>query len=517
MKKILQTAAYKLTRDREQCPTAPEQSPPPCGPGEATADNFTPFEGPPGAQSGASALQPPPILGLPLAVSRVANSQRGPAQPVLVHKGYDYVPSILYENGHYRMWWGGAIAGDFILYAQAQTLNGPWRGRDGVSPFDISLQPTNNHVTDGFDAQHTCDPSVVRVGGSYYLYYGGLGYNSPFDMTQVGVAVSSDGYRFTRLNKGQAIIEPARLQTLNRYGAGQPSVFYYAHQFYLAYTDTTGQGSNSVNGSGIYALRCAEPTFQQGVEELGPQGFATHTANLATHFPLIQAFSVDWMYIPSLQMIGMATALDNRGANLHFWDLKGRSSANDLAITTPTQERFAEGPGLVRDPSGHALQLDAMTLRVDIVQAIFDHSGDTSPNAWDLGTYGSDIRFSHDLTGSLLVSPNLPLALLTPQDGRVQFDSWEIARCFGKRTLQVPAAYYLQLPGQGTVLRSGRVIGAQGRPAAFVDPDKVTLHPTDCAAPLQYTGGIETVPTATFDSFKVGVALRCVVSEELPA
>jgi hypothetical protein len=476
-----------------------------------------PPETPRGVQPAAAATLSPPPVGPPLAVSRVTGSQRGQAQAVLVHKGYDYVPTVMLENGLYRMWWGGAIAGDFVLYAQASSLNGPWHGRDGITPFDIALQPTNDKAADGFDAVHTCDPNVVRVGGTYYLYYGGLGYRSPFDLTQVGVAASSDGYRFERLNGGRAIVTPARVLTQNRYGAGQPSVFYQANRFYMAYTDTTGRGSNTVNGSGIYALRCAEPTFQQQVEELTPQGFALRTAPTATLFPLIQAFSVDWMYVNSLQLISLATNSGERSATLHFWDLNGQSAANDLAITTPTQEKFFEGPGLVRDPLGHALQLDDMTLRVDVVQAIRDHSGDTSPNSWDLGTYGADIRFSHDLSSSLLVAPGMPLGLLTPEGGRVLFDSWDIARCFGKRTLHVTADFFRQFPYQGTIIQHNRVIGAPGRPAAFIDQDQAQLHPTDCLKPLTYTAGIETVTPAVFDSYKVGVVLRCVINEELPA
>ncbi len=81
---------------------------------------------------------------------------------------------------------------------------------------------------------HTCDPSIIRVDGSYYLYYGGncdsniypscpgffysyfvvicildhtFAIGNPQYLTMIGVALGSDdGMTFSRLNNGNPIV-----------------------------------------------------------------------------------------------------------------------------------------------------------------------------------------------------------------------------------------------------------------------------------------------------------------------
>lgn len=120
-----------------------------------------------------------------------ASSQRGNSQPVIARQLYDYAPTVMLD-GVYRMWWCGGIAGDHIFYSQATSLGGPW------STPQIVFYPRNN--LDVFDRTHVCDPSVIRVNGVYYMYYGGQ--NEPVDfLTRIGVATSTDGIAQTVVSR----------------------------------------------------------------------------------------------------------------------------------------------------------------------------------------------------------------------------------------------------------------------------------------------------------------------------
>jgi hypothetical protein len=80
---------------------------------------------------------------------------------------YDYAPSIM-QDGKYRMWWCGAAVGpgDNILYAESTNVNGPYKAPNGTDGWAVVLKGTNNGTS--FDSLHTCDPSVLRVNGTYF-------------------------------------------------------------------------------------------------------------------------------------------------------------------------------------------------------------------------------------------------------------------------------------------------------------------------------------------------------------
>ena len=131
---------------------------------------------------------------------------RGSNSPAFARPSYDYAPSVMHD-GVYRMWWCGGIAGDHILYAEAASLDGPWHAHGSTAPnsYDDVFSPTG--VVGDFDGAHTCDPSVVRVSGTYVMFYGGLGKDgTPNNTTRIGVAQSDDGFSWTRLNGGKPII-----------------------------------------------------------------------------------------------------------------------------------------------------------------------------------------------------------------------------------------------------------------------------------------------------------------------
>ncbi len=431
-------------------------------------------------------------------------------------KVYDYAPTVMLD-GVYRMWWCGGIAGDHILYAEASSLDGPWHAHGSTVPnsFNDVFAPTG-HAQD-FDAVHTCDPSVVRRrDGSYLMYYGG--YGDQTHITEIGVATSLDGFSWSRLNNGKPIFVPAR-PALGGYGAGQPSAIELEGKIYLAYTDTTGLGSNSVNGAGIYFLRSSDPTFNTGVEEVGPNGFVPMTASRHTAYAPVQSFSIDWMYADALDAFVVAS---NNSADVTFlWlfdrSLKPLPNGNG---SFEVQGAWTEGPGIVTRPDKHALPNGNCTdIKVDLMRSVADGTGLQGPNGWDLAHDGIDLRLRNAscsnvplggmYDGFRLVSPNLPLALVL--DGRrLQFAMSAPALRLSNNETQVASAIYEAIPYAGSVAAQARVIAAPGEPAAYV-LDTQTLAPLGCPQLIADTNStLENVSNQDFAAYPVGPNLFCI-------
>jgi hypothetical protein len=328
---------------------------------------------------------------------------------VIARPSYDYQPTIIKEpvpartkdrkkgqdgtgETRYRMWWcGGGVEGDYVMYAEAAALNGPWSAARAV------FKPTGRKTD--FDGVHTCDPSIVRADGAYYMFYGGwnnVAWDKPGGrITEIGVAKSTDGFTWTRLNGGRAIITATRgighpdfASLPNKYGAGQPSVTVLNGLFYLIYTDTTGLGGHPANGSGVYVLRSADPTFQANVEELiAPGRFAPRTAENHTTYPLIQTFGVDWQFVDLTRSFAIAiSSADPAGhpvTNVVMFDesLATRQGSIDIAGA------WREGPGIVSRPDKHAVTSSACVLvPFDIIRAY----GEEGVTTWDLAHVGAD-------------------------------------------------------------------------------------------------------------------------------
>ena len=310
-----------------------------------------------------------------------------PDPPLLQRERYDYAPSVLFdaEEGLYRMWWCGGLAGDHILYAESSSLSGPFHSRRSTRPntYDVALAPVRS-PRNAFDASHTCDPSVMKIGRDWYLYYGGANDREAGSPTRIGLATSRDGVTWRRANNGLPIVSPVRdVRTVaNGYGAGQPSITHVDGMFHLVYTDTTGYGGNQGNGAGQYVLRSRDPLFREGVEELGPRGFAPSTARRHTRHSLLEAFSTDWQFSPALDAFVLAESFTSPGGTrvvkAHF--LNHALTAELPGSPTIVRATWREGTALVGgldrrlpDPVGGVQELQ-------VVRPL----GDGSPFTWRL-------------------------------------------------------------------------------------------------------------------------------------
>lgn len=135
--------------------------------------------------------------------------------------GNVYAPHVLREDaGHYRMWYGGQgrDGHDRILYAESDDGGSTWAFK-GVALED----PTANHVN---------DPSVVKVGGVYFMFYT----RAPRDVVdEIALATSEDGVRWrprgTVLSPGDATAPGAWDALL----VGRPSVLHEGGVFKMWY------------------------------------------------------------------------------------------------------------------------------------------------------------------------------------------------------------------------------------------------------------------------------------------
>jgi hypothetical protein len=257
---------------------------------------------------------------------------------------------VLWIGGRYRMWWCSQLGvanppGDDVLLAESASVDGPFVGPDGSGG-----TPVFSGSAGGFDAVHTCDPSVIRVAGTYYMYYTGAAGDHAHG-NAIGLATSTDGRVWTRANGGRPLVTAARdVDRNNAYGAGQPSVVYLAGYFYLMFTDTTGQATGH-NGAGQFVLRSPDPAFTTGVEALGENGFHPVADTSDRYRSVVDAFSADWMWVDSLAAFAIAHETD-QGTTITFWDWGFRFHPyQPLLVPGP----WREGPGLVRRADGHAV------------------------------------------------------------------------------------------------------------------------------------------------------------------
>ena len=166
---------------------------------------------------------------------------------------YNYCPTFMFDEneGLYKIWSGGAGAGDFILYKEAPTLE------------KLLSCPTLNQLyplhDDKFDEIHCCDPSVyIDNTGVFYLTYSGCSDGDPLGKaTRIGMAISHDkGRRWKRLHNGEHIIGPKKPE--GGYGTGQSAAVLANDGFYyLIYTDADA----AHKGQYLGVFKCLDPAF----------------------------------------------------------------------------------------------------------------------------------------------------------------------------------------------------------------------------------------------------------------
>jgi len=475
--------------------TAPSSDP--SQPSNPASPRSTPAKPPPGAPGGGK--------GVPLSTDRARQSSS-----VIAYGGrdapYNYAPSVLLDGGRYRMWWCSQLGianppGDDILLAESTSLTGPFVGPDGTS-----ATPVFSGSPGGFDGMHTCDPSVLKVGSTYYMYYTGAAGDHAHG-NAIGLATSPDGRVWTRANGGKPIVNAARhVDNGNTYGTGQPSAVYVAGYFYLMFTDTTGREVGR-NGAGQFVLRSPDPAFTRGVQTLTVGGFRDVQDTLARYRTVVDAFSADWMWVDSLAAFAIAHETQG-GTTITFWDLEfTRNPYQQLLIPGP----WREGPGLLRRADGHAVQSTedpCGRASFDVVRATQDAPNGPSELWWfgvdavGIGACDDPGRALMALDGFAMPSPQRTIDLVV---GRkvVRIDRRSVAAQMAVRILDQRVPALDNVPVAARIMAGADVRQSPGRGLAFV-VDK-TLWPIGSAQIAQLNSStVRALPPARWDTYERG-------------
>jgi len=142
-----------------------------------------------------------------------------------------YSASGFYDtsDGKWKIWYGAGIpeniASDNVYYMETTDLNKGWSQPTRLILNDPTGKLTAANKAPGYGG----DPSVVKVDGTYYMFFSGLE-NTPSPPNKIYLATSKDGVNFTVYG---AVVDVVKMGL--GYGAGSPSVVYKDGIWYLYY------------------------------------------------------------------------------------------------------------------------------------------------------------------------------------------------------------------------------------------------------------------------------------------
>lgn len=135
----------------------------------------------------------------------VVLSASGKLQEAPHGQGNVYAPDLMLEDGVYRMWFGGQGNDGHDRIHLAESRDGlKWEAR-GV-------------VLEDRDANHVNDPSVVKVGKTYFMYYTRAGSDV---RDEIALATSADGSSWRKIG---VVLRPAAGGEWDSLLVGRPSV-----------------------------------------------------------------------------------------------------------------------------------------------------------------------------------------------------------------------------------------------------------------------------------------------------
>lgn len=136
-------------------------------------------------------------------------------------------PSVLVENGTYRMWYGGCDPSYGCSIILATSSDGRHWTKEGVVLSPIG----GNESIIGY-------PSVVKVGGTYWMYYSATG--GPF---QIFAATSPDGTSWTRRG---LVLSNGSSGSPDAAGAFAPRILFEGGTYRMWYTGIPASGASDI-------------------------------------------------------------------------------------------------------------------------------------------------------------------------------------------------------------------------------------------------------------------------------
>ena len=140
----------------------------------------------------------------------------GPTESAPHGQGNVYAPDVMVDGGRLRMWYGGQGKDGHDRIHLAESKDGKGWTRRGV-------------VLDTGSANHVNDPSVVKAGDLYYLYYT----RAQADVVdEIALATSNDGLRWEPRG---IVVRPGKKDAWDGLLVGRPSVLHEAGLFKMWY------------------------------------------------------------------------------------------------------------------------------------------------------------------------------------------------------------------------------------------------------------------------------------------
>lgn len=131
-------------------------------------------------------------------------------------EGNVYAPEVHLEDGSYRLWYGGQGRDGHDRIHLAESSDGRRWTRRGV----VLEDPSANHVN---------DPSIVKVDGSYHMFYTRAAHGIA---DEIALATSPDGVRWARRG---VVLRPGRPEQWDGLLVGRPAVIHEDGTFRLWY------------------------------------------------------------------------------------------------------------------------------------------------------------------------------------------------------------------------------------------------------------------------------------------
>lgn len=311
-----------------------------------------------------------------------AAENRG-ARAIVVRPGYDYAAALMSEPESNKVWWCGNLpgfSGDQILYLD--NLDDQTHYTSSDERIKNVFGPSGNK--NRFDSEHTCDPSVIRVDGRYYMYYSGIDVLKKrllklLNPTAIGVAVSMDGVHWTRENDGVPIVKAVSTTEgkRNTYGAGQPAVVFVFPYYYMLFTDTTAPIAGSNIGANLFVIRSRDPLFST-FEELLQEGFTPAIPEkYKRNYRVVDGFTAEMVFIEEWNLFMVAINREPGATWLYFFNRDFQPVSDRVSV----KNQWAEGPGILRDEVGHIRPASNGMVNLTIISPVGDRK---KPETWDL-------------------------------------------------------------------------------------------------------------------------------------
>lgn len=194
------------------------------------------------------------------------NPVLAPGSPADWYNVFISSPSVLLENGVYKMWFGAPDA-----YTNNQPTDGKGNIGYATSPDGINwtVHPSPVLIAgdqNNWDSAAVSEPVVMKTGNTYHLFYSALD-TWAVEHFQVGYAHSADGINWIKSTLNPVLAVGGAGQW-DRFWASHPAVIYDAQQnkFRMWYTGRDTATISSLNGY-YWDLGYAESNFLNTISE----------------------------------------------------------------------------------------------------------------------------------------------------------------------------------------------------------------------------------------------------------